>query len=375
MAELRDVPFFKQPIGGRRDPFTRSELGGSAYRDAGGNLFDVVPQKAQQRPTGGVARAAVGAAKDNGVKDTIRAMLGGLAEGAWQGISAPGRAAKGEPVTYGDAWATTGDWGLMSGLGKAPAGALRAGMAPDAKPSQAQKISDMLASGRAADVTDDMMAQADPSELWRLYDGGATGQAMPMDEASRMARAKGMGFTENGFHGTNTGADFDKFGRSEFSRRQESYFAPENRPDFASSFAASDQGRVLPVKLRSGKFIDGRTTAGNDELMSIIDDANLDFDWRYHRSDGETKRLPDWGEQNVIDAANRSGAEGLRIQERPTMTSAAVYDPTAIRSKFARFDPRLKHLANLSAGVGGVAMLSPQEQQKAEIRAYLEGIK
>jgi hypothetical protein len=214
----------------------------------------------------------------------------------------------------------------------------------------AERILEMRAAGNAADVTDEMMAMADDVTMFNKT-------PLPMDEASRMARAQAAGFTEDGFHGTNTGADFNEFGQSATSRRKESYFAPKDRPDFASSFAASDQGRVLPVRLRSGNFIDGRTTAGNEELMTIIDDANLDFDWRYHRSDGETKRLPDWGEQNVIDAANRSGADGLRLQERPSMTSAAVFDPTAIRSRFARFDPEFAHLGNLSAGVAGLGVV------------------
>jgi hypothetical protein len=42
------------------------------------------------------------------------------------------------------------------------------------------------------------------------------------------------------------------------------------------------------------------------------------------------------------------------------------YDPSSIRSRFARFDPRLAHLRNLSAGAGGLGLLStmmPQEEQ------------
>jgi len=35
----------------------------------------------------------------------------------------------------------------------------------------------------------------------------------------------------------------------------------------------------------------------------------------------------------------------------------AMTDPSRIRSRFARFDPRLRHLAHLSAGLGGLAFL------------------
>jgi hypothetical protein len=236
-------------------------------------------------------------------------------------------------------------------------------VAPMKPLTPAQEVADMLASGRAGEVTDDLRGSVDPQEMWNLYKTGATGMEMPLDEASRMARAKGMGHVDPGLHGTYAEEDYSTFGRPRASLRRESYFSPANKADFASSFADNDGGRVLPVMLRSGDFIDGRTTPGNEKLMEILWDNNLDTDFRLHRTDGETKRLPDWGEQNVIDAVNRSGATGLRLQERPGMTSEAVFDPTAIRSRFAIFDPRLKHLANLSAAGAGAVYLAPDERR------------
>ena len=41
-------------------------------------------------------------------------------------------------------------------------------------------------------------------------------------------------------------------------------------------------------------------------------------------------------------------------------------DTRGMRSRFARFDPEFRHLRNLSAGVGGLGLLStmlPQEEQ------------
>lgn len=42
-----------------------------------------------------------------------------------------------------------------------------------------------------------------------------------------------------------------------------------------------------------------------------------------------------------------------------------AFDPRNIRSRFARFDPRLAHLRNLSAGVApfGLLALQPNEEQ------------
>jgi hypothetical protein len=61
------------------------------------------------------------------------------------------------------------------------------------------------------------------------------------------------------------------------------------------------------------------------------------------------------------------------------MDSLAVFDPTRIRSRFARFDPRLAHLRNLSAGVAGLGLanaLAPAEYtaNPDEIRNYLAGL-
>lgn len=118
--------------------------------------------------------------------------------------------------------------------------------------TQAQEVLDLLKDGRGADVTDAMLAAADDQYLFNNYD-------LPMDEASRVARAREMGFDTKAYHGT---------------------------PSVFSEF-----------------------------------------------------------------------------------------DPTNIRSQFARFDPRLKHLSNLSAGIAGAGMmrsvLSLEEEE--QLKAYLGG--
>jgi hypothetical protein len=62
-----------------------------------------------------------------------RNALGLVAEALWSGVEAPANALRGEPVTYGDAWGTALDWGLLGAAGTAPKGALRAGPARDQK--------------------------------------------------------------------------------------------------------------------------------------------------------------------------------------------------------------------------------------------------
>jgi len=61
-----------------------------------------------------------------------------------------------------------------------------------------------------------------------------------------------------------------------------------------------------------------------------------------------------------------------------TWRERVVYDPRNIRSRFARFDPRLSHLANLSAGVAGVgvagALATEREDGWEQAREYLRGL-
>lgn len=306
--------------------------------------------------------------------------LASLAQGILQGFTAPGRAARGEAVTLGDVWATALDNGAIAAPMPAPRGAIRAGAM--ASQSPADEIAAMLRSGRAADITDDMMARLTPEDnvnLFRLYEEGATGQPMPMDEASRMARAREMGFGENVYHGTVTRDDFHSLGQSAFSRRRESYVAPERHRDYASSYAAGDQGRVLSMMVDRSGFHDGRTRGGRDALIDLAYERDFQPElYSGHlRGDASTLRPVAWGDQRSIDELNRAGYPGAVIEERPWMDSYAIFDPTRVRSRFARFDPRLSHLAHLSAGGAGVAVLGGQDGEASgweSARQYLREI-
>ena len=68
--------------------------------------------------------------------------------------------------------------------------------------------------------------------------------------------------------------------------------------------------------------------------------------------------------RNVVDDFGWGGSPANNL---------AIYDPANIRLRSARFDPRLKHLRNLSAGVGGVGLLGISQSDVEEIEQYLEG--
>jgi hypothetical protein len=225
----------------------------------------------------------------------------------------------------------------------------------------AQRVAGLLSSGRADEVTDEMMAAADPQEMARLYASGATGMDLPMDEASRMARAREMGFTEQGLHGTVTGRDF-----SSFRDDVETYIAP-NSPeglDLVAQFSTADQGRVMPLMYRGG-VLDTRDPSGNfaqrRAAQKMYDEMGLG---EFRTGDSG---LPSWMDTDAINAARKAKYPGIRLEERDWVNSTAVFNPQNIRSRFARFDPRLSHLSNLNAAnasplLGGAVLAAPQEQ-------------
>ena len=129
---LEDLAFFAQPMGARPVTGARTELGFPVYRDVAGNQFSVMPQAQEPGGSwsfGGVMDAlaapyrlarGMGSGQDE-------AAVQGVASGLAQGLLAPGRAAQGDMVTNGDAFATALDYGLLGAPMAAPEGALRTG--------------------------------------------------------------------------------------------------------------------------------------------------------------------------------------------------------------------------------------------------------
>lgn len=214
----------------------------------------------------------------------------------------------------------------------------------------AAEVARMLREGRAAEVTDDMMARVDPQEMHRLYVGGATGQAMPMDEASRMARAREMGFTT----GRNRQDPIAEMRREDnpqlvhYTNQDFDAFRIPERQNRQAIWATPDPSVNLATKDNFQTFADDGVTG--IPIMARMTNRVSPYEFRM-AGDPMTPGFP----RNVTSAdvakANSVGADyaeaGLEY---------AIFDPRNIRSKFARFDPRLKHLSNLSAGVGGLGL-------------------
>ena len=222
---------------------------------------------------------------------------------------------------------------------------------------------------------------------------------VPMDEASRMARAQEMGRTAEGYHGTD--ADISEFGGPTWITDDPevgSYYAQRARARTAMSDAADDTGlydevmdvdevnpfdvaeavdptgkNVMPLKYDQGKQLD-MTSLGDapapEELIEFLAERGIikrpdDIgDWLNELTvDQPTlwKAIEDWGLDRDIKNA---GYDSLKIKDIVSakkgtigQDSVLVFDPKNIRSRFAQFDPAKAGSADILAGLAGLGVL------------------
>jgi hypothetical protein len=275
--------------------------------------------------------------------------------------------------------------GLVPGAGDVVAKPIMAAgrKAADVAKSPAQKVADLLASGRADEVTDEMLGKLTPNdnaELLELYQSGATGMDLPMDEASRMARASEQGYAGDYFHGSNLDfPGFDNSTRGTFLT---------NSPAVADSYVAKDGGTIYPALVRGGS--DFPVVEGGGRFYSDIPQSALPEELEFMKYDigsdiplitdnvvsrARDERLPGVIFEDIIDRGPNlkqyRGETDLMAQDRTRQAAVPsdvinTLDPSRVRSKFARFDPRLSNLKNLSAAAASIpgGLLALQEMQK-----------
>ena len=225
------------------------------------------------------------------------------------------------------------------------------------------EIMDMLRSGRGADVTDEMLDMGDPvmnanlsQYLYKNYD-------LPMDHASRMERAVDMGFDADTplYHGT--GADFTGFDSSKVGSREVGWygdgFYSTALPDLAGEYTKSsrfDVGvapSIMPIFVRRGQEYEwgsnpiAMTRAESKAFRENL--GGLGYD---------TVRVPN------------NYADDLMTSKEAANYEVVSFDPANIRSRFARFDPRLAHLRNLSAAAAGTGLLGTALQDRNTERGF-----
>jgi GNAT superfamily N-acetyltransferase len=264
---------------------------------------------------------------------------------------------------------------------------------------QARDILDMRAAGRAGDVTDDMMARADPQYM---YDN----TPLPMDEASRLARAQASGFDTGTplYHGTKTDiSSIDPRAVLDGNARGRGFYMTDN-PASASGYATGadmnridltpgNQPNVTPLLSRSNFFNERqvvpraelrRLQGIEDQILTEAGDARhtasaqglpeLDSNLRFDRAYPATGANVRYNLFNPELTLNRAGYEG---QSGPAVVGSGsdfvTTNPTAVRSQFARFDPEFSHLSNLSAvNASPAGLLAMQPEQETRPLPFME---
>jgi hypothetical protein len=294
------------------------------------------------------------------------------------------------------------------------------------------RIARMLKEGRAAEVTDDMLGALGPNDqrrLYELYESGATGMDLPMDEASRMARAREMGFGAPAYHGTadNVGAfrgetwtTGDPSVASDYSARAGVRNIPEEKLEGATNHYGDpyidefgdtrlpdvdempvaemnmlnrqygEGQNVAPLRTRDGNildmtelgdapdmedladFLNARRVIDDDAVMDAkywIDEIGLPSD-EFGGAPEPTlwKAIEDLA---LADDIKGAGYTGLKIDDVAAGGSyghpaTLLFDPANIRSRHARFDPRLKHNADLlasRAAPAGIGLGDPNRRR------------
>tara|TARA_Y100000296_G_scaffold84921_1_gene119565 strand:- start:623 stop:1414 length:792 start_codon:yes stop_codon:yes gene_type:complete len=184
---------------------------------------------------------------------------------------------------------------------------------------------------------------------------------LPMDEASRMKRAREMGYdTDTTWY---RGADRD-YKRN----KQDSFYSSE--PWFAEQFTYG-KGGISPVHAR-GKIFDFKNKESVNELISKMDELNAHANanpytdavaYYPYRRDVVTKGIAK-GDAHKIEtdiayqALKELGYDGTKVMESG-VENLMMFSPSNIRSKFAKFDPKKSKSGNILAGVGGTAVALP----------------
>lgn len=210
--------------------------------------------------------------------------------------------------------------------------------------AMAKQVLEMRAAGNADDVTEEMMAAADDTYMY-------FNTPLPMDEASRMARAQEMGFT--------TGRDRQDVMRElrgldnpqlvHYTNQDFSEFRIPERQNRQAIWATPDPSANLATKDNFQDFSDEGVVG--IPVMGRMTQRVSPYEFRM-AGDPMTPGFPRNVTAEDVAKANSVGADyaeaGLEY---------AIFDPRNIRSRFARFDPAFAHLRNLSAGFGGLGLL------------------
>jgi hypothetical protein len=339
----------------------QAEIAGEGRRPVAGGFLS--------KPEGSLGMDAV-----RGLRVEPMAGLLGMLTGAGRAVEAPAAAYQGLIPMADVPLEALGTAGMASLGGAAltrPAGSVgMGGRVAAAEPRNAAErmardILDMRAAGRAGEVTDEMMAQADPQEMFRLYQAGETGMVLPMDVQSRMRRAEDMGFDMMAdlYHGSARDGFVDTTDIKAFDPSRVGDRWNADTQGFSMTTAQRDANYYAQPgdsAIRRGDFGDG-------VVYPLMDASQRPLQMRVGPLDGTISAWDD-RPSDTYDVINRGGYDSARLNA-DGVEMRVVMDPRNIRSRFARFDPEFAHLANLSAAnidplAGLFGALAAEEQRR-----------
>jgi hypothetical protein len=228
--------------------------------------------------------------------------------------------------------------------------------------------------------------QSKPTSLAAALEGVA--QPLPMDQASRMARAKEMGFDPVTYY---QGRETPYPGRRAYQMITDSPGAASMFADTSLTQKGTQGGHVVPMMVNREGFADlanpehleriaqrlvarhpvqvgpGRLTI-EEARKQLADPSNI-RDGRVH-----------WAVEPIIHAAKEAGFTGVPVHENwgkwgwPDAHSLAVFDRSHLRSPQAAFDPAKRNSTDLLASDQGkgskVGAVASGAGDQGPIRAY-----
>ena len=173
---------------------------------------------------------------------------------------------------------------------------------------------------------------------------------LPMDEASRLARAREMGFDVDRpmYHGTSY--SFPEFQVSEAGMMGPGVYVT-NLPSEADYYAKKS------AEFRN--FAEGRPDVGANVVPVVVREGNLfDLDardmWKaFGDPDSQEELVRRAREAGYIGARGSSPYSGSGQKAEGIVEYISMFDPKDVRSRFAAFDPAMRESANLLAGTAG----------------------
>ena len=245
---------------------------------------------------------------------------------------------------------------------------------------QGDEILGLLNAGKADQITDEMLDMGDDVANAQLNMYLSQNYDLPMDAASRAERAEAMGFRPT-FHGTGddiTAVDKSKLGvrqnllgkgfyTSTNPKRTDNYI-PRGDP-YETPQPYLEGGNQMVLSVKSDNPFDASQRTGKENAKRIgqaFEGEGSDFDVEI-KNDGDqvfikhkknprmsvyidsyqdgivtiSKLRETFGNDNLTEILETAGFTGVRAPEASGKMTEVSYNPEDVRSRFARFDPRL----------------------------------